>query len=193
VSAPGSVADDVEVVHRLAAPAHAASFGHALRRRVLAELRHRSFDGGKNMPEERSPLDLGLRLGERGEHLLLGLLAKTGQLTQPPLFRGRPQILRRCDAELGPQLARRLRPEAGNVHYLDEAGGEAIADLRECGQVAGLGVLDDLVLDRRADAGELRRLAFQGELSNGNGRFADPCGRLAVGSQPERVGPVELE
>ena len=49
-----------------------------------------------------------------------------------------------CDAELRAELARGLRAQPGDVHDLDEPGRQLRPQLRERGQVAGLGVLDDL-------------------------------------------------
>jgi hypothetical protein len=187
--------DDVEVAHGLAATAHAARLGDPLGRRVLAELGDRALDGGQDLAEEHaSTFGLTrLRLRERLEDLLFGLRPQSGQPGEQTLLGRGTKVGGGLNPELGMELLRGLGPEPGDVHHLDEARGKLLAQLRDCGQIAGLGVLEDLVLDGRADARELRRAPFLGELSHGHGRLPDPRRRPAVSGEPERVGAVQLQ
>jgi hypothetical protein len=53
--------------------------------------------------------------------------------------------------------------------------------------------LDDLLLDRLADAAEVFRLAGECELGNGAARLADARGGAAIREHPKRGLAVELE
>jgi len=55
--------DDVEVADRLAAPAHASSFGDTLGSRVLPKLLDCLLDGRQHPAEQGLALHLGFRLG----------------------------------------------------------------------------------------------------------------------------------
>ena len=79
------------------------------------------------------------------------------------------------------------------MHDIDEPGRKLVAELRERGHIAGLGVLDDLSLDRRANPGQPRRLLVERELGDRHGRFADARRGSPVGTQAKRIGAVELE
>jgi hypothetical protein len=57
------------------------------------------------------------------------------------------------------------------VHDVDETGRELVPQLGQRGQVARLGELDDLRLDRAADPGEPRGLAVERELGDRDSRI----------------------
>ena len=127
------------------------------------------------------------------EHALLGLRAEPGELAELLPLGGRAQLLLGGDPELGEEAPRGLGPEAGNTHHVDEPGRNAVAELRERLEVAGLRQLDDLRFDRAADPRDLRRAAVERELGDRGGRLPHPRGGAPVGGEPESVGPVELE
>ena len=189
--------NNVEVAHGLGPPAHAARLGDAIGGRVGRKLVDDACHERERATEKRPPRVLavgrGLDVGEGLEHLLLGLGTEAGKLPEPVRLRRLPQLVGARDAELLPQASCRLRPQAGNVHHLDEAGRDVIPELRERRQVAGVGVLDDLPLDRPADARQPRRLPLEGELGNRDGRLPDARCRATVRLEAERVRPVELE
>ena len=86
-----------------------------------------------------------------------------------------------------------LGPRPRDVHHVDEPHRQLLAELRERLEIAGLGELDDLRLDRPPDPGQARRAAVDRELRNRDGRFSDPRRRPPIRGQSERVGAVELE
>ena len=98
----------------------------------------------------------------------------------------------RRDAELLPDPARGLRAEPGQPHELDDLLGNERFPLRQRLHLALLDDLDDLVLDRLADPGELLRLAVERELGDRGPGLADPRGGAAVGEHAERVLAFEL-
>ena len=65
--------------------------------------------------------------------------------------------------------------------------------LRQRVDLAVLDDLDDLLLDRLADALELLRLAFERHLGDGRACLADPRGGATVGEHAERLHVLELE
>jgi hypothetical protein len=89
----------------------------------------------------------------RLEDVLLEPRAETGKRPQALSARGLLQLGERRHAELLPDLAHRLRAEAGDVQELDHLGWDRLAPLRERLDLAGVHDLDDLVLDRGADSG----------------------------------------
>ena len=85
--------DDVEVAHGLAAPPNAAGLGHPHGSRMRTQFLDRLVHGGQDAPEKSLLLDRLPRLGERGEHFLLGLRPEALDLCEPPLLGGCPEVL----------------------------------------------------------------------------------------------------
>ena len=75
---------------------------------------------------------------------------------------------------------------------LTTSSGTIALRLVERVHLAGLDDLDDLLLDRLADPGEVLRLALERELGDRAARLADPRRRAAVGEHPEGVLALEL-
>ena len=144
---------------------------------------------------EQGPTGRHLRAGLREslQDALLRLRTEPGQGSKPLRLRGKSQLFEVGNAELLPELSRRLRPEPGHVHDVDEPRRDPLAELGERLQIPGLGELHDLALDRGADPGKLPGLSVERELRHGKRRFPDPLRGAPVGEQAERVRPVELE
>ena len=96
------------------------------------------------------------------------------------------------DAELLPDPPGGLRPEAGQPHEDRDLGGHLRLALRQRVNLAVGHDLDDLVLDRLADALQSLRLPVERELRDRRRRLANPRGCLAVGPDPEPVRALEL-
>ena len=92
-------------------------------------------------------------------------LARGRRASEAVPIRSRAQPLERRDAELVPDPADRLRPEARNAHELDDLRGDELLVLRQRVHLAVLDDLDDLLLDRLADSLELLRLPFERHLA----------------------------
>jgi hypothetical protein len=92
-----------------------------------------------------------------------------------------------------PDASRGLRPEARQLHEEDYLGRDAGLLLGQRLDLADLDDLDDLLLDRLADALQLLRAPVERELRDGARGLTHACGRAAVGDDPERVLPLELE
>src|SRR5262249_2681646 len=114
---------------------------------------------GREAGAEQIALRLGaLRLvGERRENLLLALRPQAGERPQPLRLGRSLELVERLDAELAPDAGGRLRPEPGQLHEEDDLGRHAGLLLRERLDLAEFDDLDDLLLDRLADALELLR------------------------------------
>ena len=182
-------------LRRLQAAPNAARFADPLGETARLDLLDRAADGGERLAEQRAPGRRGRlrRRGQRLQHLLLGLRAEARQVAQLLLLRGGPETVEVLDAELRPELPRRLRAEPGDVHHLDQPGRQLRPQLGERCHVAGLDDLDDLALDRPSDPGEPRRLPVDCELGHRDGRLADARGCAPVGGEPEGIGAVELQ
>ena len=186
--------DLVEVTHRLHAPAHASCLGDPVDGRMLAKRVDCLANERQGAPEQRAARNrLRRAVGERLQHPLLGLGAETSKTAKALGFRSRLELLDRRHAELLPEAPRGLRPEAGHTHHVDEPRRNAIAKLGERLQIARLGELDDLPLDRAADAREAGCIALERHLGDRSRGFSDASRRPPVGRQAERVGAVELE
>ena len=130
---------------------------------------------------------------ERGEDLLLALRPETRERPQPlALCRGL-ELVERLDAELTPDAGRGLRAEPGQLHEEDDLRRDALLVLRERFDLAHLDDLDDLLLDRLADALQLLRASVERELGDRPRRLAHPRGRPAIRDDTERVLALELE
>ena len=180
--------DEVEVADGLAPAPHASGLRDGSRRRVGRELGDDAPDRRKRVPE-KTP---GLRLVadprlERLQDLLLAARAHPGQVAQPALLGGALQAVERGDPELRPDPRSRLRADAGEPQELDDTGGHEAAPLGERVHLAVLHDLDDLVLDRLADPGELLCAPVERELGNRQRRLPDPAGGAAVCDDLERL------
>ncbi len=189
----GGGGDHVEVAERLLAPPHAAGLGHVHGSGVRPQRLHHLADDRQSGAEQAAPrLGRALALFERLEDLLLGLLAEARQRANPSLLRRLLQPRERRHAELAPDARRRLRPQAGKAHERCDFAGNLRPSLGERVHLAGLDHLDDLGLDRLADARQLLRLPLQRQLGDGGGRLADPRRRAAVGEHAKRLLPEDL-
>ena len=143
----------------------------------------------RKRPREQVPLlrNLADACLERLQDLLLATRAHPGELPEPALLRRRLQPVERRDPELGPDARRRLRPHSGQAQEVDDSRGNEPTPLGERVHLAVLDNLDDLVLDRLADAGELLRLPVERELGDGQRRLPDPAGCPSVGDHLERL------
>ena len=161
---------------------------------MRAKLLDRLQQRGQRDAEQRSRgPGLALRFGERSQDVLLAPRPEAGQRAQLFRFGGLAQPLERRDAELVPDPAGRLRPQARNAHELDDLRGHELLVLRQRVHLAVLDDLDDLLLDRLADALELLRLAVERHLCDGGAGLADPRRGAPVGEHAERLHVLELE
>jgi hypothetical protein len=186
--------DDVEVAHGLLAAARAARLADAVGGRMLAQHLDHGEQRRQRLAEQR-PRRAGRLLLARGrlEDALLRLRAEARQGAQPLRARGVLELGERRHAELLPDLANRLRAEAGDVEELDHLGRDRLAPLRERLDLAGVHDLDDLVLDRGADSRQLLGRSVQRELRHGRARLAHSSRRTAVGEHPERGLAFDLQ
>ena len=92
-----------------------------------------------------------------------------------------------------PDARRRLRAEPGKAHERDHLGRDDLLAFGERVHLAVLDDLDDLLLDRLADSGQLLGAPVQRELGNGAGRLADASRRLSVREHAEGGLPFQLE
>ena len=186
--------DDVEVAERLLPAPHRAGLRDRDRRRQLPQRRHdrlhRRQSGAEQVPARLRALGL---VRERGENLLLALRPEAGERPQPLALGRRLQLVERLDPELAPDARRGLRPEARQLHEEDDLGRHAGLLLRQRLNLADLDDLDDLLLDRPADALQLLRATVERELGDRARRLPHTRGRAAVGDDPEGVLPLELE
>ena len=150
----------------------------------------RASSSAWSMPE-RALARSGARLDLRQELLLLAL-AEAREPLQAALARGRLEVGERRDAELLPELARRLGAEAGQADDLDEALGDAAAQLLERRHRAGLAQLADLRRDRVADVVELGQAALLRERPDRLGRLAEALRGPAVGEHAVHDRAVQL-
>ena len=186
--------DDVEVAERLLAPPHRPGLRDRERRRQLAQRRDHGLHGGQASAEQ-VPVRLGA-LGlvrEPGKDLLLALRPEPGKRPQPLRLGRHLELVERLDAELVPDAGRGLRPEARQLHEEDDLGRDAGLLLRQRLDLADLDDLDDLLLDRLADALQLLRAPVERELRDGAGGLAHARGRPAIRNDAERVLALELE
>ena len=84
-------------------------------------------------------------------------------------------------------------PRPGSFMKRTTSGGTPAFFFVSACDLADLDDLDDLLLDRLADALQLLRAPVERELGDRGRRLAHARGRAAVGDDPERVLPLELE
>ncbi len=186
--------DHVEVAERLLAPPHRAGLGDVHRRGMLAQRGDRGLHRRQAVAEQ-APVGLRiLRLvRERLEDLLLALRAEPGEVPQLLVLRRGLQVGERRDPELLPDPRGRLRPEPRQAHELDDVGRHGVPPLRERVDLAGVDDLDDLLLDRLPDPGQLLRLSVERELRDRAGGLAHPRGRAPVREHPEGLRAFQLQ
>ena len=165
----------------------------ALRVELAQRLEQELADGERAVEHDplRWPRGRRVRL-ERGQHRLLELRAEAAQLAQAP-GRGRlAQRLRRVDAELVEESPRSLGPEPREPGDRQQPRREALAELHRRRDLAGLDQVADLLLERRADAGELGDAPLARERGDRDGGVADDLRGVAVGEHAVDDGAVEL-
>ena len=124
---------------------------------------------------------------ERLQDLLLALLPEPREVAQPPVLGRGLQALERGDSELGPDPGGRLRADAGQPQEVDHAHGDALASPRERVHLPVVDDLDDLLLDRLPDSGQLGRATRERELGDRRRRLPDTRRRAPVGDDLERL------
>src|SRR6185436_551051 len=188
----GRGGDDVEVSKGLLAPPDAPRLGNLERGRMLTQDLDDGLHSGQPGAEQWPNLLGGLPLaGELLDDPLLELRADSGENAQALGLRRRLQVGERGDAELLPDLSRRLRAEARQAGELDDVRRHQRLVLRQRTDLALVDDLDDLALDRLADAGQLLGLALEGELSDEARLLAYEGGGPPVGEQA--VGGLAFE
>ena len=184
--------DHVHVAHRLGAPPQRARLVGPFAGGMRAQrLQHRARELQRLVEAEDALARRRTRL-ELGEQLLLLALAEAGLALQAALARGDLELRERRDAELLPQPARGLRAEAREADDLDEALGDAPAQLLERRHGARLAQLADLRRDRVADVVELGQPALLGERPDRLGGLAKALGGPAVGEHAVHDSTVQL-
>ena len=185
--------DDVEVPEGFLAPARTPGLGNLHGRGVLTKNRDDGEQRTESVTEEPPIRRFLLLLGERLQDPFLRLCAEPRECAQLLLL-GRPfQFLDRRHAELAPDSGRGLRTQAGETHEADDLRRDNLLALRQGVHLAVLDDLDDLFLDRLADALQLLGAAVEGQFGNGTGRLANSGGRASVGEHAERGLSLELE
>ena len=182
--------DHVHVAHRLRAAAQRAGLVGPLAGGMRAQrLEHRARELERLVEPEHALARRGAGL-ELGEQLLLLALAEARLAVQAALARGGFELLQRRDVELLPQPARGLGAQARQAHDLDQALGDAAAQLLERRHRAGLAQLGDLRRDRVADVVELGQAApaptGSRPIRRSRGSASRPCGRRARGRRRRR-------
>ena len=81
-------------------------------------------------------------------------------------------------------------PEA---HELDDSRRDPLDARCQGLDLALFDDLDDLLLDRLADPGQLLGASLDGELGDRAARLAHLLGRPPIGQRPELIAPFELE
>ena len=174
--------DHVEIAERLAPAPHAPGGRDLDRRRVRAERLDDVADdrqalgrAGRAAPAPgRSPWR-----APRGSRSSL-FAPSPCRVPDALLLGGLAKAVERRHPELAPDPGRRLRAETREAQELRHLVRHLRAPLLERGHLAGLGQLDDLRLDRRADPRQLLRLARERELGDRRGRLPDPRRRAPV-------------
>src|SRR5579859_4329501 len=186
--------DDVEVAVRLLAAAHRPRLRDVEGRGQLTQRRDGRLHRGQPRAEQVAARlrTLGLER-ERGEDLLLALRPKPGERPQLLPLGRRLELVERLDAELAPDARRGLRPQTRQLHEEDDLGRNPGLLLRQGLDLAELDDLDDLLLDRLADALQLFRASVERELRHRARRLAHTGGRAAIRDDAKRVLALELE
>ena len=191
--------DDVEVLDAVGHPPRRAGQLHPVGGGMLAQGGDQLLTHVERAPEldpSRTALApvAGRRLGcqRGGQEALLGLGAEPLELADLPGLGRRAQRRQRVDRELFVEPPRPLGPEPGQPRDLEQAGRELGPQLGRGGNHAVVGERHHLLLDRRADPGQLGRAALAGQAGHRHRGVADRLGGVAVGDDAVDDGPVEL-
>ncbi len=180
--------DEIEVAHGLAPTAHAPRFRDGDRGRVRLERGGDAPHRGKSLSEEAPRLRLLADAGlERLQDLLLTARAHARELAKPAVPRRGLQAVERRDAELRPDARGGLRPHTREPEEVDDTGRDEPPALGERVHLPVLDDLDDLRLDRLADAGQLLGLPLERELGDRDRRLTNPPCRAPVRDDLERL------
>ena len=134
-----------------------------------------------------------LEPGDPGEDQLLGPARQAPQVAQPPGLGRGPEVVERRDPELRVDQANGLRSEARQSEEVEQRRrelGEQPLVVRDDARRGGLG---DLVRDRLADAGDLRRAPVAVRLGDVDRLSADRVGGAVVGHGLEDELTLDLE
>ena len=193
--------DHVEILDAVGHPPCRACELDALGRRMLAQRGDQLLADVQRLVEHDPPGSaavagavgaLGQRSGRGGEDALLGLRAKALELADLLSLGRRRQRLQRVDRKLLVQTACALGPESLEPRDLEEPGRELGPQLRRRRDHAVVRECDHLLLDDRADSGELRGAPLSRERGHRYRRVANRLGRIPVGDDPMDDRPVEL-
>jgi hypothetical protein len=194
----GCGGDDVQVLDAVGhAPGRAGQLD-ALRGRVGAHSREQLLANRQRAVEDDAPAGavagsfLCAPGGDGGQDALLGLGSKA--LERPDLMGGggRLERLQRVHRQLLEEPPRPFGAEPRQAGDLEQARGELGAELDRSRDLAIVGEGEHLLLDDRADAGQLSRPTFACQRGHGDRRVADRLGGVAVGDDPVDDRPVEL-
>jgi hypothetical protein len=161
-------------------------------RRALEQGDH-ARDRLLRLREEHPALRPVLERRDPGEDLLLRPRGDALQVPQRPGFGGLAKVLERLDVELVVDQFHGLGPQAGDLEQPDEARRDLRPEALVVDHVAGRHELGDLVADRLADAGDLRRVAGPIGGNQVNRAAPDRVGRPVVGDRLERDLALDLE
>jgi hypothetical protein len=126
------------------------------------------------------------------EDFLFRLDPEASELANPVLFGGPAQVVEGADPEPLVQGLGPLGAQAGHGDQVAQAGRHLTAQLPPERQVAGLQEGADLPGEVLADAGQFVQF-LRRHLGQGLGKVADGAGGVAVGADPERVLPLEVQ
>ena len=178
--------EEVEVADRLAGAAkRTGGLGERdLRQRAEAG-EDRFGDGGRFVPAV--PLAVGDTVLDALEDLLLGLGAEALELGDRAGLADLLQFREIRDGELRPERADLLGPEPGNLHDLEQAGGDRSLELLVEWQDTVAAERRDLVDQRLAQPGNVGQLASVDELAEVLGQVLKDAGAPRVRADLERV------
>ena len=185
--------DDVEILDVVGPAAGAAGQLDGDHGRVLAQRGDQLVADLERLGQHHAHLGVAVRAGcQRGDDVLLGLLAEAGDVGQPALLGRLAQLVERRHAEVLVEQPGPLRPEPWDPGDLDQAGGDARLELVCRGDRAGLEQGVDLLGDRLAHARELLDAPFARHLLDRHPGLADGLGGGAVGADAIDDRPVQL-
>ena len=131
--------------------------------------------------------------GNRRAQLRLLLRSDSRNFLEPSSVRRRPQLVERPDAQRLADLHRLLRAQAEHPADADEVGRDALLELLQLVQLAGLDELAQPRLDRRADAAQLSDPSRADEVGDRDGRLAHELRGAPVRTDAVAVRARQLE